>query len=539
MDKSFELFCKLDAAVGKWAEQRSIKKDIIEKRDSKGRTLLLQAIAFKKFKEAFQLIAMGANIHAKDNKGLNAFLYAARSGSSQLLKFLHKCGADIYARDNEENAGAMHYVVHNDDPKAIEVLCNLGLNIHEKTSNGFTPLIAAAYNGNEQMASFLLQHGAPVDDNEASPDEWPALRWAMFRHHFNVARLLIDAGANVMHRDKKGATLLHVAAEKNNCEMMQALLDAGADIDALTKEGTTPLMHAAYFGRLDCLRLLLKAGADIWLTSKDNHDALYYALGSKNSEVCKTLLVEYVRQDPDFAKSASCIKALGVAAKNNLVEMIPLLLARGVDVNSSLDGFWVPLAFAAQNGHVDAIKLLLRAGAYHIIQSHGGCKISRIAQENDQQEAYELLKKHENNAHGLSIHAFEYRDTEKIKCLIDQNPLLLNSALHQCINRTSFTPLMFACKKGNFELCDYLLRKGARVEVCNKYGLNAAYYAQGNKYLEGLIHMYERKNSLHGQILIQLWNMSDEDLQKRLADYTEGELKALNVPEIIMKRALK
>src|SRR5579859_1834816 len=74
---------------------------------------------------------------------------------------------------------------------------------------------------------------------------------------------LVAAGADLRAVDyQEGWTLLHWAAHHGHTELARALLDRGADIQCGDEEGETPLMMAAYAGHLDMVRLLLERGAN-------------------------------------------------------------------------------------------------------------------------------------------------------------------------------------------------------------------------------------------------------------------------------------
>ena len=51
---------------------------------------------------------------------------------------------------------------------------------------------------------------------------------------------LLDAGADVMARNKYGSTPLHYAVKRGKSANIQPLLDAGADAKAKNEEGKTP-----------------------------------------------------------------------------------------------------------------------------------------------------------------------------------------------------------------------------------------------------------------------------------------------------------
>lgn len=69
-----------------------------------------------------------------------------------------------------------------------------------------------------------------------------------------------DLGVNMQSPD--GTTPLHVAAIRNDLHLAKLLLDAGANIEARSEEGYTPLLEAAAQGAQDVYLLLVNSGAN-------------------------------------------------------------------------------------------------------------------------------------------------------------------------------------------------------------------------------------------------------------------------------------
>ena len=74
---------------------------------------------------------------------------------------------------------------------------------------------------------------------------------------------LLEQGADVNARERKGQTALIRAALLGHTDTVQALLAAGADVNAKGKLGWTALMWVAGKGHTDTVQALLAAGADV------------------------------------------------------------------------------------------------------------------------------------------------------------------------------------------------------------------------------------------------------------------------------------
>ena len=85
----------------------------------------------------------------------------------------------------------------------------------------------AANAGQIEIAKFLLQRGADIDAHWYLNDMTPLLL-ALHSNHPEVARLLIDKGAEVNVRDKMRHTPLKYATEEKNQELIKLLRDHGA-----------------------------------------------------------------------------------------------------------------------------------------------------------------------------------------------------------------------------------------------------------------------------------------------------------------------
>lgn len=134
------------------------------------------------------------------------------------------------------------------------------------------PLHQAILRRRVEVARLLLERGADprlADGSQRSP-----LQMAVERGDVALVELLLRAGADVNSRDKAGWTPLHHAGAKNQLAIARQLLDGGADARVLSELGGTALHEAAVGGGPELLRLLIERGADPALVSKTGVTAL-------------------------------------------------------------------------------------------------------------------------------------------------------------------------------------------------------------------------------------------------------------------------
>ncbi|WP_419937071.1 ankyrin repeat domain-containing protein [Candidatus Palauibacter sp.] len=126
-----------------------------------------------------------------------------------------------------------------------------------------SPVADAAMTGDLAAVRALLSDGADV--NAPQGDGMTALHWAARSANADLARLLLDAGADVGAVTRIGAyTALHLASEVGSAQVVRLLLAGGAGQSATTEDvgGTSPLHLAAGAGDAEAVRLLLEHGGD-------------------------------------------------------------------------------------------------------------------------------------------------------------------------------------------------------------------------------------------------------------------------------------
>jgi ankyrin repeat protein len=309
------------------------------------------------------LAEAGANVNAKESwGGTTALHWAVSEGHADAAKALIAAGADVNARSNYvAPANGRGFEGRTPLPNASEA------KTVEFASGWLTPLMIAAREGDADLARVLVDAGADV--NATAGDGKTALAMAIFNGNYDLGSYLVDQKADVNKADAQRFTPLFWAIDRRNMEtapnfpwmvtadpmpLIRKLLDAGANPNALInntprarmREGSprivfaTALMRAAFAADLELVTLLLERGADPKVISRDGETMLSAAAGL-------AFIHGYHR---------------GKSPEERL-QVVKRFVELGNDVNQPDDFGITPLMAAGNIGNVPVIQYLIEVGA--------------------------------------------------------------------------------------------------------------------------------------------------------------------------------
>ena len=221
-----------------------------------------------------------------------------------------------------------------------------------------TPLHLASRYGHIEVARILLEFGA---DLTAQNRDWETpLHVALRDGQVEVACMLLEFGADPTAQNENGDTLLHVASRVGQVQVAHMLLDRVADLAAQNEDGETPLHLALLRGHVEVAGMLIKRGADLTAKNKDGETPLCLALRVGHVEVA-CMLIEHgadvsTREEDGWTP-------LHLASRDGQVEIACMLIKHEAHVSAQEEDGWTPLHLASFNGQVEIARLLIEHGA--------------------------------------------------------------------------------------------------------------------------------------------------------------------------------
>ena len=174
---------------------------------------------------------------------------------------------------------------------------------------------------------------------------------------FFCCLLLIACGSDTEQSASGESTpALVVAAETGDLTRVERLLAESHQTNVVDSCHWTPLMKAALNGHIAVVERLLAEGADVNLTDQGGYTALHLAASNNHANIVELLLQQNAAIDA--REQTLGWTALLWAAKEGYVESVAVLLHHGADAGiTDLQGS-TPLDWAERNHHPAVVALL-------------------------------------------------------------------------------------------------------------------------------------------------------------------------------------
>ena len=259
---SFQSDPEIDAMLEQKAGEKLLSMDVLNERA--GRAIV--ATDVRKMLERGELKKLTAMLRDKKLRpfttvgGRSLVNIAISVGDSDLLDFLLSLGLSVATSDLRGELPLLS-ALQRGDHETAEALLAKGASVDAKVHGGsLVTKMLGEYN--EGAAQWLIEHGADATGVDAQGrnalsiaaiNGQPELGMSLLQRHPSMASA----------KDNEQLTALHRAIENwwGAQDLARALLDAGADVQAFDREGRTPLHIALEIYNEEAARLLLAKGA--------------------------------------------------------------------------------------------------------------------------------------------------------------------------------------------------------------------------------------------------------------------------------------
>jgi ankyrin repeat protein len=273
----------------------------------------------------------------------SSVLTAAKAGDTAAVRALLNDRADPNVAE-PDGTTALHWAVRLNDLQSVELLLNAGAKADAANRYGMTPLAVAATNGHAEIIERLLKAGA--DPERAVADGETALMTAARTGKVGAVKVLLAYGAKVDAAESwRGQTALMWAAAENNADAVRTLVEAGATIDRRSNGGFAPLHFAVRAGGIDAVGALLDAGADVNATIQvTGRNAMPRPPAAAQGQNDRPSLAQVLATGSRATRLSGSggTTALHLAILNAHFELAAYLLERGANPNADGPG-WTPL----------------------------------------------------------------------------------------------------------------------------------------------------------------------------------------------------
>lgn len=254
----------------------------------------IAAVKANKYKSVKKLIK-NVDVKSKDSHGVTPIFYATNNSNKDMVELLIEHGADI----NEiiRDTSLLWLSVCHDNEDIARLLIENGANNVNTLCSGdndyinISPLCVASRNGNTNIVKLLI-HEAGADVNQKCSNGITALYTAAFFGHNGIVQIIINTGTihNIDATNDVGCTALHASAQCGCIDIAKILIDHGADINIRTSAGASPLLLAAQNGYEDIVSLLISKHAIIDNTDIHGNTPLFFASKNNHLEIVKMLV---------------------------------------------------------------------------------------------------------------------------------------------------------------------------------------------------------------------------------------------------------
>ncbi|CAJ0589459.1 unnamed protein product [Cylicocyclus nassatus] len=290
---------------------------LLDCEDKNGHTPLLMAVMGGRIDLIEFLISKGADINHCDRDGHSAVHWAVVCGEKatplhyataseeiapetalSILHVLLKHGAKPNSRDVDERTPIL-WAASNGNLEAMHSLRQAGGDLKAVDRDSLGVIHCAASHGYHETVDFIMEALPHYFVDQKDRAGHTALFYAVTYGHYEVAKRLLDYGANPNHQDHRLRTPSHCAAAKGQMRMLKLLKQYNASFEIQNYRGDLPVHEAVQSGSKDVVEWLLALQpSSLNAGSHEGRTCLHLAAAQGNLEMVIMLCTKGCYVDP-------------------------------------------------------------------------------------------------------------------------------------------------------------------------------------------------------------------------------------------------
>ena len=450
-----------------------------------------------------RLIQLGFKINEIDRFGMTPLLKAAENSKWDVVELLLENGADpnLTGRKDKYNALSLAhgradlYVVYlmkksgaiiqdvfefkqqtfnvplvNNARKLVPIFMPPPVKMSKQEAN--ESLLSSSESGNLEDVKEAVANGAKIESKNSEPGRLraTALMTACYGGHFDIAKFLIEKGANVNALATDNSTALIWSCSEGYYEVAKLLIEHDADINAFNLEDESPITTAIEYSRVDIVKLLLESGVTINNKLENGDTILIHAIKSRNNDIVKLVLDHDLNINERDQQGWNALMH-SIAQNNDTLK--ELLIYKGAELTEDQINVCENKItknnrfFSAVNaGNIELVSEFINLA----IDINSGDENSKwrdtaliIATKNNNYEMVEYLI-----SKGADVNSHD--DLNRNPCAYARNYsilelLLANNANIDTVDYLNSTPIVYAVQEGEVESVKLLIKAGANIKI--------------------------------------------------------------------------
>ncbi|RMJ07385.1 hypothetical protein CDV36_013001 [Fusarium kuroshium] len=300
-------------------------------------------------------------------------IHAVKTGQAETVRALldrEPNPANVNLPDFELGKSPLRWAFEYKRSAIVRHLVRAGSNLNEENHDGWTPLIEAVKNQDQDLVWLMLREGAHRDAIDGQG--WSALHHAVKNKSSDITWLLITHGARGITQNEHVPTLLEVALAADDLPVAWLLYAHGASIDAVDKSGMTVLHKACIEGNLSHVKFLLDMGSKFNTKDLSGSTPLHYSVLQGREEVVDFLASRAPHPADLDHKDGKENTALTLATMLKNQEIMSSLLRHGASCDIQGQHGLTALHRAANMGFNDGLtRLVAKTGNINLADNRG------------------------------------------------------------------------------------------------------------------------------------------------------------------------